>query len=261
VDVTAYYKDVKDLVEITNVPSSPKSFSSYRNRDFATIKGLDVGLAMRPSGSLSGSVNYSLSFAQGTGSVSNSQRNAAWVGATTPKQTSPLDFDQRHKISMNLDWRTAKGQGPSLGAFHMLERTGVNALLNIGSGTPYTPTRVYNEVSLAANSPDGNGQPYNSRYGPWTMSLDLKATRGFSLGGFEVEAFVWALNVTDNENATAVYTSSGTATSTTWLQTADGRDYLARTGDEGSQLYDLATNNPNLYSNPRLVRFGFRTDF
>src|SRR5262249_30792439 len=43
-DVTAYYKDVKDLVEITNIPSSPKAFSSYRNRDFATIKGLDIGL-------------------------------------------------------------------------------------------------------------------------------------------------------------------------------------------------------------------------
>ena len=39
---------VKDLVEITNIASSPKSFSSYRNRDFATIKGLDLGVTMRP---------------------------------------------------------------------------------------------------------------------------------------------------------------------------------------------------------------------
>ncbi|HYQ89490.1 MAG TPA: TonB-dependent receptor, partial [Candidatus Binatia bacterium] len=38
IEATAYYKDVKDLVEITNIPSSPNAFSSYVNRDFATIK-------------------------------------------------------------------------------------------------------------------------------------------------------------------------------------------------------------------------------
>ena len=261
VDVTAYYKDVKDLVEITNVPSSPKSFSSYRNRDFATIKGLDLGFTVRPSGHLSGGVNYSLAFAQGTGSVSNTQRNAAWVGADTPKQTSALDFDQRHKLSVNVDWRLGKGEGPTMGTFKWLERTGINALLNVGSGTPFTPTRVYNEVSLAAISPDGNGQPFNSRYGPWAFNLDLKATREFGVGHFQLEAFVWALNVTNSKNPVAVYTSSGTATSTTWLQTADGQDYLSRTGADGARLYQVATNNPNLYSNPRLVRFGLRTNF
>lgn len=260
-DLTAYYKDVKDLVEITNVASSPKSFSSYRNRDFATIKGVDLGIAMRPVGNLSGSLNYSLSFAQGTGSVSNTQRNAAWVGAATPKQTSPLDFDQRHKISLNADWRQGRAADGAKGLARMLEDTGINALLNIGSGTPFTPTRVYNEVSLASTSPDGNGQPYNSRYGPWTMSLDLKATKGFKAFGLGMEAFVWALNVTDNQNAIAVYTSSGTANSTTWLQTADGQAYLDQTGDNGQTLYDLATNNPNLFTNPRLVRFGLRTNF
>jgi outer membrane receptor protein involved in Fe transport len=260
-DLTAYYKDVKDLVEITNVASSPKSFSSYRNRDFATIKGVDLGIAMRPVGNLSGSLNYSLSFAQGTGSVSNTQRNAAWVGAATPKQTSPLDFDQRHKISLNADWRQGRAADGATGLARMLEDTGINALLNIGSGTPFTPTRVYNEVSLASTSPDGNGQPFNSRYGPWTMSLDLKATKGFKALGLGMEAFVWALNVTDNKNAIAVYTSSGTANSTTWLQTADGQAYLDQTGARGQTLYDLATNNPNLFTNPRLVRFGLRTNF
>ena len=72
------------------------------------------------------------------------------------------------------------------------------------------------------------------------------------------------LNVLDTRNAVAVYGSSGSATSTGWLDTEDGQTYLqtaADAGQDGQFLYDLAQNNPNLYTNPRLVRFGFRTNF
>ena len=259
-DATAYYKDVKDLVEIVNIPSSPKSFSSYRNRDFATIKRLDLGMTMRPINHLSGNLAYSLSFAQGTGSVSQSQRNIAWTGTQTPKQTAPLDFDQRHKIALNVDYRLANGEGPSWWGKKVLENFGINGLLNVASGTPYTPTKVFNEVTLAAAFSEPNG-PVNSRYGPWTMSLDLKATKEIPVAGLDIEAFIWGLNVFDNRNAVTVYTSTGTPTSTNWLDTSDGQQFLASTGSQGADLYNLATNNPNLFSNPRLIRFGLRTSF
>lgn len=260
-DVTAYYKDVKDLVEIAAIPSSPKSFSSYRNRDFATIKGFDLGVSMRPVNHFSGQVSYSLSFAQGTGSVSQTQRNIAWVGTEVPKQTAPLDFDQRHKISMNLDWRLGKGEGPLWGARRWFENTGVNALFNVASGTPYTPTKVYNEVTLAAVALEPSA-PVNSRYGPWSVNLDIKATRELSLGNLRCEAFVWGLNVLDNKNPIAVYTSTGSPNTTNWLNTEDGQTFLANTANkDGERLYELAQNNPNLYANPRLVRFGLRTSF
>jgi outer membrane receptor protein involved in Fe transport len=260
-DGTAYYKDVKDLVEIAAIPSSPKSFSSYRNRDFATIKGFDLGLSMRPINHFSGQLSYSLSFAQGTGSVSNTQRNIAWVGTEVPKQTAPLDFDQRHKMSMNIDWRLGKGEGPIWRNMRMFENTGINALFNVASGTPYTPTKTYNEVTLAAVAPEPSA-PVNSRYGPWSVSLDLKATRELVLGNLKVEAFVWGLNVLDNKNPIAVYTSTGSASTDNWLNTDDGQTFIANTtAKDGERKYMLAENNPNLYSNPRLVRFGLRTSF
>ena len=201
------------------------------------------------------------SFAAGTGSVSNTQRNIAWVGTETPKQTAPLDFDQRHKLSMNVDWRLNKGEGPTWGKWKFLEQTGINALFNVASGTPYTPTKVYNEVTLAAVASEPEG-PLNSRYGPWSVTLDLKASRSFAMGSTNWEAFVWGLNVLDNQNPIGVYTSTGTPVSTDWLNTDDGQAYLANTASKnGAALYDLATNNPNLYSNPRLIRFGVRTSF
>lgn len=262
-DVTAYYKDVKDLVEITNIPSFPNSFSSYRNRDFATIKGVDVGFAMRRVNNLAASVNYSLSFAQGTGSVSNSQANIAWTAANPPKQTAPLDFDQRHKLSVNLDW-AFEDEGPEIwNGLHPFDDFGVNLLYNVASGTPYTPTTVYNEVTLANVNSTPSG-PLNSRYGPWTSSLDLKATKGFSVGPTRLEAFVWALNVFNTRNPFTVYTSSGDPSATGWLQTEEGQAFLANAetaGKDGLGLYDLAQNNPGLFANPRLVRFGLRASF
>jgi outer membrane receptor protein involved in Fe transport len=259
-DITAYYKDVKDLVEVTTIPSFPNNFSSYRNRDYATIKGIDVGFLMRPINHISASINYSLLYAYGTGSVSNTQRNVAWQATEPPKQTSPLDFDQRHKISMNLDWRMGNNEGPAWNGWQLLENTGINVLFNVASGTPYTPTFIYDEVTQAAVTGVPSG-PLNSRYGPWNSNLDFKLTKGFNLAGLNMEGFAWVLNLFDNENAIVTYTSTGSPTTTGFLNTQDGQAFLATNGDEGERLYRLAENNPNLYANPRLVRFGLRTSF
>jgi outer membrane receptor protein involved in Fe transport len=258
-DVTAYYKDVKDLVEITTIRSNPKGFTSYRNRDFATIKGVDVGFLMRKTNHIAAAFNYSLSYANGTGSVSNTQANIAWTGSEPPKQSAPLDFDQRHKLSASLEWSLDTGEGPMWGGFRPFERLGVNLLYNVASGTPFTPTNIYNEVTLANVNSNPSG-PLNSRYGPWTSTLDLKASRAFLFGATRLEAFVWALNVFDSKNPIGVYTSTGSPTSTSYDQTETGRAEIGAVAN-GQQLYDLAENNPNLYSNPRLVRFGVRASF
>jgi outer membrane receptor protein involved in Fe transport len=260
IDATAYYKDVKDLVEIENIPSQPNAFSSYRNRDFATIKGVDLGWSMRPVHHVAANINYSLSYAQGTGSVSNSQRNVAWTASNPPKQSAPLDFDQRHKLSANMDWRFGKGEGPLVFGSHWLSNAGLNLLLVAGSGTPYTPVEVYDEVTLAAVSTVPIG-PLNSRYGPWTSTVDLKVNKGFGIGSLNMDAYIWVLNLFDRENAVAVYESSGSAKTTNWLNTPAGQDFLANQGQVGADTYALAQTNPNLYGNPRLVRFGLRVGF
>ncbi len=266
-DVTAYYKDVKDLVEITTIPTATgalsKSFTSYRNRDFATLKGVDIGYLMRKTNHVTAAINYSLSFANGTGSVSGTQGNIAWIGSEPPRQTAPLDFDQRHKLSFNVDWSFARGEGFLWNGWRPLEDLTVNVLYNVGSGTPYTPTNVFNEITLAsvASQPIG---PLNSRYGPWTQNLDFKASRGFQLSNTRFEGFVWVLNVLDTKNPATVFTSSGSATTTGWLNTNEGRAYLDNAtakGKDGLGRYELGESDPNLFTNPRLVRFGVRTSF
>ena len=263
-DATIYYKDVKDLVQVQAIGSKPNGFASYRNADFATIKGLDLGFTLRRVNHIQANVAYSLSSANGTGSVSNSSANPVWYGTEVPKQTGPLDFDQRHKISINLDYLLGPGEGPKLGGMPLLERTNVNLLWNVASGTPYTQTEVYDEVGLASVAKQPVG-PLNSRNAPWTQTIDFKAAKGFTLAGLDLSAYVWVLNLLDTENAIQVFTGTGSPNTTGFLDSPAGREASTnlqrKYGLPIDAAYGEATQNQALFVNPRLVRFGLRMGF
>lgn len=264
IDATVYYKDVKNLVEIQAIGSLPAGFTSYRNVDFATIKGVDLGMTLRRVNHVAASVNYSLSYAVGTGSVSNSSANPAWYGSEIPKQTAPLDFDQRHKLSINLDYVLGKGEGMAFGGMRPFEHSSINVLWNVASGTPYTQTQIYDEVGLAAVAKQPVG-PLNSRYAPWTQSIDLKAGRSFALGGLDMNAYVWVLNLMNVDNAVQVFTGTGSANTTGFLNSPDGvaagQNLQSKYGLPIGPAYSQAVQNPALYTNPRMIRFGLRMGF
>ena len=260
-DVTAYYKDVKDLVQVENVPSIPSNFASFRNSDYGTIKGVDVAIAMREMNGISGALNYSLSYAKGTGSTAQSQRDIAWQAEEAPRTTSALAFDQRHKISLNIDFTSGTEGGPMIGGFFPLENSGLNLLMRAASGFPYTPVYPANVITLGSISEQVAG-PINSVYGPWTYSIDAKATRKIPLGlGFDVEAYVWILNLLDTRNDITVYQTTGDAATTGWLSTEEGRTWAQANGPEAVALYKLAENDPTNFGIPRQVRFGLKMDF
>ena len=263
VDVTAYYKDVRDLVQVANIPSAPYSFASFRNKDFATLKGVDLAFTLRRVNHISGSLAYSLSFANGTGSVSNTQRNIAWTASEVPHQTSPLDFDQRHKVSLNIGVDWLKGEGPKWGSTTPLSDVNLNILYNLATGTPYTATDVYDEVTQlnVASQPTG---ALNERTSPATQSFDFKITKGFRFGATRFAAYVWMLNAFDTNNAIAVYQGTGSAYTTGFLDTDAGRAVASQLRSENidpNSAYNLATQSASLFSIPRTLRFGVRTDF
>jgi outer membrane receptor protein involved in Fe transport len=262
-DISVYYKDVRDLVQVSNIPSKPFSFASFRNKDFATLKGVDIGFTMRPVNHLQGNLSYSLSFASGTGSVSNTQRNIAWTGSQTPHQTSPLDFDQRHKLAVNMTTTYGKGEGPKVGRYRPLADVDLSVLYNIASGTPYTATNITDEVTQLNVSQQPTGSQ-NEQVSPVTQSLDLKLSKGIKTPVARMSAYLWVLNAFNSKNSLLVYSGTGSANSTGYLDTAAGQA-TARTlqaeGIDPAMAYALATQGQNLYSIPRSIRFGLRMDF
>jgi outer membrane receptor protein involved in Fe transport len=260
-DMVVFYKDVQNLTEVQNIPASPNNYSSYRNQDYGTVKGIDLSLDLRRTNNVSATVFYTLSWAEGTGSAPNFQRNVAWTAGPNvrpPRMTSPLDFDQRHKVTVNMDWRTERGGGPVLAGKHWLEQTGVNVLLNLASGNPYSPVKPYDEVSLASTSVEPSA-PLNSGSGPWTFRVDLKASRSVNVGSRDLNFYVWVLNLLNRKNPVSVYQVSGDAYTSGWL--SDPRGEASYSTPEERALYRLKERNPNNFDTPRQVRFGVRFNF
>lgn len=260
-EITAYYKDIQGLTEVVNQSSIPNSFAVYRNYDFGTTKGIDVSLKMRRTRSISGQLDYSLAFASGTGSYATSQSNIAWTNDERPIRVSPLEFDQRHKLTANMDVRAGRGQGPKIGNTHILENAGINFLFTAASGTPYTPIKLVNEITMGAFSPVPVG-PVNSQTGPWTYRLDLKANKTFTVSKLSFDVYVWVINVFDRENVVEVYEGSGLADNTGWLATSEGQNYVSQfASEDGEAKYNIKQRNPMHYDTPRQVRLGLRMNF
>jgi len=269
-EVTGYYKDAAGLTQATTVTNvDPKSYSIFLNEDFGTIKGLDFTLKMRRTQKIALDLNYSLSWATGTGSYATTQRNVTWTLSEVPRFANPLTYDQRHKFTGIIDVRFGKGEGPLIGDIYPLENAGVNFIVNLASGTPYTPSQSgFDPVTLFAvtSTPAGS---INSRYSPWRFRIDMKASKTLYFNnGISLDLYVWVMNLLDRDNVLSVYETSGDPDATNWLVTEAGQDWIDAnssaddaSGLNGEDKYILASQNPGNYDIPRQIRFGLRMSF
>ena len=151
VDISGYYKDVKDLIEqaVFTDEASGTSYFSYFNRDYADIRGFRIAFAKR-RGALTGSVNYQFSVATGkSASASNApvlvKRDINGVISTdivkeVPVKDVLLNFDRTHNLIVNLAYNTQN----NLGIFNDMIFS-VNMFAR--SGRPYTSSRNLLDVN------------------------------------------------------------------------------------------------------------------
>jgi outer membrane receptor protein involved in Fe transport len=257
--ITAYYKDVQDQAQIFHKPASPTAYDFYSNTDYGTVKGIDFNLTMRRTRNIRLNLNYTLAWATGTGSYAGTQYNVAWKEPDNPpKVTNPLDYDQRHNIVGVIDVRTGKGEGPLLGDVYPLENLSVNAIVQLASGTPYTPTNKYDaarEGIAVWQTPTGS---VNSANKPWTSNIDVKIERKFEIDKYVITPYIWVQNLLETENIFLVYEGTGRPDKTGWLETDPGIEW-ASTNDDST--YRLKESNPKNYGKPRIFYFGIRMSF
>jgi len=259
IGITAYYKDVQDLTQIFHQNATPYAYDFYANTDYGTIKGIDFNLVMRRMRNLKLNVNYTLSWATGTGSYSQSTYNIAWKNpGNTPKITNPLDYDQRHNITAVIDFRTGKGEGPMVGNYYPLENLSINTIAQLASGTPYTPTLIYDAAREGISVDQRPTDAINSANLPWTYNVDLKIERKFRVGQFDLTPYLWVQNVFNAENVYLVYEGTGEPNTTGWLSTEEGEQWAQ---SNNPQNYRLKEDNPKNYGKPRMWYFGLRMSF
>ncbi len=257
-DITAYYKETRDLIQIQNILARPTAYAMYVNGDYGTIKGLSFSFTLRRTNRVAAFINYTLQYAAGTGSAATTNFNIAWLGGNFPTFVAPLDFDQRHTGSINVDFRTEKGDGPTVFGIKPFEYFGVNLLFRFGSGLPYTPVQyrsyIYGpgwQIPTAA---------VNSGYGPWTSQLDLKIDRAIRFGRVSFDIYLWVINLFDSKNVINVYNSTGLPDADGWFRTPEGMAWAESNGPEAVKLYNYMLAHPYNWGEPRQVRLGLRID-
>ena len=108
--MSLFYKELRDMIQVTNVLGAyPATYMMYQNIDFGTVKGFSVNYDLRRTGRVQMTSNYTLQFADGTGSSASSGYSLVNTGQPNLRTTIPLSYDQRHAISASVDYRYKNG--------------------------------------------------------------------------------------------------------------------------------------------------------
>jgi len=229
VDVTAFYRDIRDWISSGQaIPTflAGLSYSKRVNRDFANVKGITLSVTKRHADKFSFGIDYTYQVADGTNSSPDEEFFSQQDGSEPTKTLTPLGWDQTHTLNGNFMIGT-----PELGA---------SLIASMNTGQPYTPTRIGGAYT-GRNVLSGLAE--NSRRKPIIARFDVEAFKILQFEGVNVQIFVRVLNVFDSANPVNVWGDTGEAGFT--LQKQELSDY-----DPG--WFD----DPTFYSEPRSIIIG-----
>lgn len=281
VTISAYYKEYRNLIQIRKVTGAfPSDYFTYDNIDFVSTKGLNVIYDMRRVANFKFNINYTLQFAEGTGSDDRSQLNLADAGVPNYRTIYPVSFDSRHQINANIDFRFDEGKnynGPIVGNKQILANFGINLLLQARSGTPYSSSA--NARDEASISPSGRAS-YLSLNGPrlpWSFKADLRINKDFAVNTSRkgedknskklyFTVYLLIQNLFNNANVLSVYSYTGNANDDGWLDAPSAQNTINSAVGTGSvqsyrDLYRASVNDPSKYSIPRRIFLGASFNF
>jgi outer membrane receptor protein involved in Fe transport len=268
IDATAFYKDTRDLTTLRVIFPLITDYRApyfHMNADFGTVKGLSLTFNLRRTNRFLVSANYTYSDAKGTGSAANSHFDIAWQeqSPTFPSIIGPLDFDQRHKGYVDVDFRFGKDDSPTIFGMKPLSRFGVNMAYNFHSGTPYTLVAADygSESNFTFNAP-APLEGYNASSIGWFAQMDLKVDKAFSIGPLDMNVYLWVQNLLNTKSQTNLWRATGRADDDGWLATEAGQAYAQQYGETGVRWYKAMMTNTGTYGwqAPRVIRAGLKFD-
>ncbi len=273
VSLSGFYRTQENKVTTRNLTGGLPAYGTFLNQDFTTTQGAEVNFDLRRTNNLQVNANYTLSFAQGTGSDASSTGTVAWRGNYFPQFISPSDFDQRHTANVTLDYRLGAGDGPMIGGIRPFENFGINLIGQFGSGQRYTRLLPNTQFNVTDSFTPNVSGTVNGAQLPATTRLDLRVDRQFNLGFSDshLRAYVQVQNLLDTQNRLAVYRATGQADEDGFANTSNGISLLDTPGNLFN--YQAFTGGPvNIggsqssgagffYSAPRQIRLGFLFDF
>jgi len=273
--ISAFYREQRNNVQLQNIfEAYPSTYSTFGNRDFGTVKGMTIAYDLRRTGNLRMTANYTLQFADGTGSDATSAAGLIQAGLPNLRAIFPYSFDRRHAFAVTMDYRYGSGadyNGPSIGEFDLFANTGLNIVSNIYSGSPYSAQgTITNAAQFSPQNSGLLGTTNGSRL-PWSYRLDLQLDRTMELEmGKEdnkkavfLNVYLRVTNLFNQFNVLSVYRATGNWDDDGFLAAAASQTSIQNQLDEQSfrDYYTMKVQNPFNISSPRTIRLGVKFDF
>lgn len=254
----------------------PVSYTSYANIDFATNKSFRAEYQYRGIKNFQMRANYTLLFADGTGSNINAQ--SALIQANQPNLRSlyPLDVDFRHNFNTTFSYGYEGGKdynGPIWFGKRVFENAEASFIVSARSGAPYTanlsPTATAQAGLGTVTRSQIKGNPYGSRM-PWQFKADVNFSRTFEFKKKQIKddrinvtgmtVFLWVSNLFNGKIVENVYAFSGLPNDDGYLSSPEGQQKISQQVSQQSfiDLYNISVNSPFNYSAPRVFRLGVR---
>ncbi len=258
-DVTTYFKDVKNMVSTREIGLHGVSpVTQFVNEDYGSVKGIDMTIEKIARGHFSGSFVYSYMIAKGN---SSSAYDGYYNYITNPNDSVkpvkeyPLSFDQRHSATLNIDYRVPREWEGSFLGMDVPGAWGINLVGRYGSGLPYTVTDNLGKRMGGINE---------GRL-PASYSVDMRFNKDVFLSKDNLffSFFVEVENLFNSRNIINVYTNTGRADD-------DGRRFDLTSDPDGSgpytaedvnRYYRLLAKDPQNLSEPRTIRTGLEFNF
>ena len=240
-EFSGYYKDIYGLLNTAHTQIGPIEQDVYENLDYARGRGLEFTVSKGYSDRYTIEANYQYAFAYGKSSSNRSGYDALFDQSAIPLQDLPLDWDERHQVNLVLDYRVKEDDNPVVFGLKMPDKWGVNAVMQYGSGFPYTPS-----IKNPHWTPEPGEKAWereNALRMPAHYNIDLKLNKDFSFKGMDYSFFLWVTNLTNRRNVDFVYSETGEPDNP-FIEEA-----------ENATVWEYACN-PSHWSAPRNIRAG-----
>jgi outer membrane receptor protein involved in Fe transport len=275
--LAVFYREMRDQIQQYRLTGAyPKTYYSYTNIDFGTVKGLTVTYDLRRTGNARIRFNYTLQFADGTGSDANTSQGIIRSDQPNLRTMNPLNFDRRHAFNISIDYRFASGKeynGPVINRkksgkapVQLLSNLGANLTITGGSGTPYTAS---SKIMPYGGMGPIKGSLNGSRL-PWQFLMNLRIDKDFNFfmgkkksKSATINVYLEILNLLNTQNVTGVYPATGSPTDDGYLTAPEYQNQINQQVSPESyrDLYSVWINNPYNYSTPRQTRLGLMFNF
>lgn len=203
--ISGFFKDIRGLIDMEMRKKGPREGHIFSNLDYGSIRGLSFSLQKRYGRFITGSADYTLQWAYGKSSSDRQAYDYDYNHIPLPVREFPLDWDERHSITVNFDFRVPEKEYlKPFGLKIIPDNWGVNILWTHGSGLPYTPTKDGKAIA---------GIPPNSKRKPYSDCVDLKFNKdfkNFNFWKYSLSLILQIHNLFDRRNVLDVDTDTGT---------------------------------------------------